>query len=343
MAPSPDQPLAPTPFVSIVVPVRNEVRNIEIVLQQCRAQTWPADRMEVLVVAAHSTDGTTELILAEVARDPRIRLLKDEGKQRSSGLNTAIREARGEVVVRLDARSRIEPDYVERCLALLQRVDAENVGGRMQAIGDSPTQKAIAIAMGHPFGVGDATFRIGQHAREVDTIYPGVFKREVFDRIGYFDDFSPVISEDSDLNYRLRRAGGRIYFDPSIVVRYVARETLGGLGRLYYRYGGAKAGFGRKHRVLTSWRQLVAPALVLMLIVSGIALPFSVIAMWLLLSTLLAWLLAASVASVHAASRAGDTVLAPRVMVAFAVMHFPWGLGFLRRMLQLRSGGFYWK
>lgn len=215
------------PFLSVVVPTRNERRSIEACLDSILATDYPADRMEVLVVDGASRDGTREVLDRYAARDRRVRRLDNPDRRTPVALNRGIAAARGEVIARMDAHTVYPSDYLPRCVAGLERHDAENVGGvwEIQPTEDTLTGRALAAVYGHPFGVGDAWYRTGVEApREVDTVPFGCWPREVFDRLGGFDERLDR-AQDLELNLRLKRAGGRVVLDPSIRSRYLARST----------------------------------------------------------------------------------------------------------------------
>jgi len=183
------------------------------------------------------------------------------------------------VILRIDARTLIPSDYIEKCVLTLLETRADNVGGvqkplvRFPAEGkpaegngkeNSPvlTQLAVGIALGHFFSMGGAQFRVGKRSGLVDTVYLGCFRKEIFERLSLFDDEAAVISEDSDMNYRIRQSGGRVYLNKDIQAYYYPRDNFKDLWRLYYRYGGAKAGNFLKHKIL-AWRQFVPPVFLL--------------------------------------------------------------------------------
>ena len=327
------------PRVSVIVPVWNERRHIEGCIARLLRQTYPSDRQEVLVVDGLSEDGTREIVsrmggTAGVA--PRIRLIDAPRRQRPAALNAGIREAGGEVIVRVDARTVISPDYVERCVRTLFESGADNVGGVQRPIATTTVQEAIGRAMSHPFGAGNAQFRIGKKSGFVDTVYLGCFRRDVFDRVGLFDEESPIVSEDSDINQRIREGGGRVYLDTDIVVHYYPRETLRGLWKLYFRYGGARAGNLLKHGNLTSWRQVVPAVFVAGLGILGVLSPVSRRAFLAFGALLGAYAMCDLAVSGFVSAAARKWRLCPWLCAAFPCMHFGWAFGFFRRLGEWR-------
>ncbi|HLW59045.1 MAG TPA: glycosyltransferase family 2 protein [bacterium] len=344
------QPPDRKPRVSVVVPVRNEVRYIEACLGRLLDQDYPRDRIEILVVDGMSQDGTRETVervRAATVRGaggeaPVIRLIDNPTRQRASALNAGIRASAGDVVVRVDARSVIPRTYVGQCVRTLLETGADNVGGVQRPLADAPMQEAIGIAMAHPFGIGNAQFRLGRKSGYVDTVYLGSFRREVFDRVGLFDDVAPVLSEDSDINQRIRERGGKIYLNIDICVHYYPRETLGDLCRLYFRYGGARAGNLIKHGKLTSWRQAVPPAFLAAVVTLGsVALVHRTFLPG--FGVLLAGYGACDLAvSGYLAGNRRRWHLWPRLAAVFPCVHISWALGFFRRFCERSRTGRFW-
>lgn len=327
------------PFVSVVIPMRNEARHIGRCLDAVLAQTYPADRMEVVVVDGDSTDGSGEQVRTVATRDGRVRLVMNPRRTTPSSLNAGIAAARGEVIVRVDAHTTIAPDYVRRCVDALRRTGAQNVGGCMRPVGETPAGKAIAIATTSRFGVGNARFHYATEPGYVDTVYMGAWPRGVLDALGGFDERF-VTNQDNELNFRILQSGGRIYLDPSIESRYVTRPSLRALARQYYRYGFGKARVLRKHGRLPSLRQVVAPILVASL---GGALALAALrpALWPLSAVVGgSYALANLGVSTRLAARHGWRHL-PRLPIVFATIHLVWGLGFLAGLaLMARDRGF---
>lgn len=335
-------PQAVLPTVSVIVVVRNEAGHIRECLERILSQDYPPDRMEVLVVDGMSDDGTREIVKALDGGPASLRVLPNPRLGRAQGLNVGVQAARGEIIARIDARTVVGKEYLRHCVTALQQSGADNVGGVQRALSSIPMQEAIGSAMAHPFGVGDAQFRLGRRSGFVDTVYPGCFRREVFDRVGLFDEDAPVISEDSDLNFRLRRAGGRVYLDTGIVVHYTPRETLADLWHLYFRYGGARAGNVIKHRTLSSWRPLAPVALVTALVGLSIASVGDRGALSWLVGVAGAYLITDTAVSAALAWPSRSLPLFARLLIVFPCMHLAYGLGFWRRLLQRPPPEAHW-
>lgn len=317
-------------FVSIVIPTRNAASLLPACLERINAQDYPHHLMEIIVADGCSSDTSQQAAESFRLNTIRFQFLKLEKPGRAYGLNQAIRLARGDAICRLDVRTRIDPAYVRMCVETLLATGASNVGGLQVPLGSGLVQTAIGMAMAHSFGVGNAKFRIARQSGFVDSVYLGFFRRQIFDEVGLFDESSILLSEDSDMNERIRRSGRTVYLNVAIRAAYEPRETLRDQCLLYFRYGGARAGNLRKHRQLTSIRQLAAPMFVLLFIslpIAGIAWKGFLVAWAILVSTYLTFDLLASVQLCLRRKRLAPIVVLPLV---FPCMHFCWAFGFFR-------------
>jgi succinoglycan biosynthesis protein ExoA len=329
-------------FVSVILPVRNEDANIQRILEQIFDQDYPQHRLEVIVVDGQSEDRTADFAssFSSSNRAPVVMRLSERG--RAQGLNRGIQAAKGEVIVRVDARTFISKDYISRCVETLIRTGADNVGGIQKPISESLCQEAVGLSMCHPFGVGNAQFRLGRRSGFVDSVYLGCFRREIFNRVGLFDEQAAVISEDSDMNQRIRAAGGTVYLNTEIEAYFYPRETFGGFWNLYYRYGGARVGNLMKHRSLTSWRQMVPPVFLLAVLSSAVLTLLDYRFVYLLGAILALYMTVSVFFSNVIAFRKRKLVLVPLLMCSFACMHFGYAHGFWKRLLIPEKAGRYW-
>jgi succinoglycan biosynthesis protein ExoA len=251
------------PFVTIAIPCLDEVRFIGPCLRSVLAQDYPADRFEVLVADGGSTDGTVDALARIAAEDPRVVPLANPDRIQAAAMNVMIRRARGDVVVRMDVHCEYAPDYVRRCIEVLERTGADNVGGaqRARALPGNAFQAALCAALDSRLGVGGS--HRSEHAEGwVDTVFLGAFRRGVFERVGLYDP-GAVTNEDAELNQRIHAAGGRVYLSREVVVHYYPRPTFRALAKQYFRYGRGRARTLLKHRRLGSIRPLLPTALVL--------------------------------------------------------------------------------
>jgi glycosyltransferase involved in cell wall biosynthesis len=327
---------AAAPQVTIVVPCRNEERYLVECLDSILACDYPADRLEVLVVDGMSDDGTRAMLGEYAARHPIVRMIDNPRRITPVALNLAIRAARGDIIVRMDAHVVYPKNYVSRLVAALDEFGADNVGAVLKTLPANQTAmgKAIAIGMSHPFGVGTSYFRIGtDQPRWVDTIAFFCIRRATFDRVGMFDE-ELIRHQDGEFNARLIKAGGRILLIPDVVSYYYARATLRQVGRMFYQYGYFKPLVAKKLGRFMTVRQLIPPGFVLGLLATGLA-----ALLW-----KPAFLLFALVAGSYLAVVLGSAVQTalkegPAVGLALAavlpVIHVSYGTGFWRRVVEL--------
>lgn len=321
--------------VSIVIPCYNEEARIGGLLEAIVGQDFPAEDMEIVVADGISTDRTREVVEEFSARHPGLllRLILNQKQSIPSAVNAAVAEASGEIIVRLDGHSRPYPDYVARCVADLAAGLGDSIGGvwEIRPGADGSIAAAIAAAAAHPLGVGDALYRHASKAACVDTVPFGAFSRDLFERLGGFDE-TLLTNEDYEFNARIRRSGGRIWLDPQIRSIYYARETLGALARQYWRYGFWKYRMLRRYPSTLRWRQALPPVFVLSLVLGAL---FSWVPVmgYLLLAEVVFYLIALLAAGILAALRNRRPSLAVGLPLAIACMHIPWGAGFLWSMI----------
>jgi len=263
------------------------------------------------------------------AKHSNLRLVDNPGKIVPTGLNAAIPQARGEIIIRVDGHTIVTPEYVRECVAALQRSGADNVGGRMDAVSEGPFGQAVALATSSPFGVGGARFHYSDQEEWVDTVYMGAWPREVFNRIGLFDE-EQVRNQDDEFNYRLLSRGGRILLSPKIKSSYYNRSTLRSLWRQYFQYGYWKVRVMQKHPQQMRPRQFAPAIFVTVLLSSLVAAPVSSAGRLVFGSVAGTYLIANSAASISTlAAKKGGWRLLPLLPVAFATLHLSYGSGFL--------------
>lgn len=321
---------ADRPRVTLIVPVRNEAAHIEACLAALTAQDYPADRLEIIVADGASDDATASLVEVAARGDARIRLIPNPARQMAAGLNAGIAEATGELIGVISGHSIVEPDYVSRVVANLERTGAWSTGGAIVRTAETSMQRAIAAATGSPIGVGDARHNYGSQAGWTESVFPGTWPRHVFERVGAFDP-RMTFNEDNELSLRIRKAGGRIWYDPEVRVRYVPRGSLRGLFTQYRRYARGRVRVFRKHGAGLGWRHAVPPLLLGWVVVGGavtLAWPPAGGA-W--MSGIGAYLLAVAVGSAMAARDANVALVA----LATMTMHVAYGIGILQGLVDL--------
>ena len=313
--------------VSILMPVRNEGRFLRHSLAAVLGQDYPKDHLEILVLDGMSTDETRAIIRHYRADHPHVRLLNNPGHIVPTGLNIGLREAKGDIIIRVDGHTRIAPNYVSACVQALKETGADNVGGLMRGVASTPFGEAVVLATSSPFGVGNARFHYAETQEVVDTVYLGAWPREVFTRIGGFDE-EMVRNQDDEFNYRLRAAGGTIVLTPTIQSHYQVRSTPRGLWRQYFQYGTWKVRVLQKHPRQMRARQFVPPLFVATLLVTALLAPVSQVARVVLAATGALYLLANGTASLRSA-RHTPWRARLRLPLAFALLHLAYGAGFL--------------
>ncbi len=327
------------PWVSVLLPVRNEARFIERCLGAVFAQNYPPGRVEVLVIDGRSTDDTCERARGVAARCGRPVTVLDNPKLTApAALNVGLRHARGEVIIRVDGHCEVGPNYLASATRHLAETDASAVGGVLETVTESASADAIAVAMSSRFGVGGSPFRTRTRepaagpstgpAREVDTVAFPAYRRSAIERAGAFDE-ELVRNQDDEYSYRLRRLGGRILLVPDMPARYFSRAKLTGLARQYFQYGMWKVRVLQKHPRQMKARQFAPPICLALGISASAGAAFgSAIATSALVA--LAGLYAAAnlAATLFEGGRHGARHLA-RLPVVFVTLHCAYGLGFL--------------
>jgi glycosyltransferase involved in cell wall biosynthesis len=320
------------PFVSIIIPCYNEEATIRKLLDALHTQTYPLAKMEVVISDGFSTDKTREVIAAfqQEHADMSVRVVNNAARTIPSGLNQAIRESRGGLIVRLDAHSMPIPEYVERCVAAHEAGKGDNVGGvwEIHPGADTWMAESISFAAAHPLGAGDALYRVGAQEGAVDTVPFGSFRRELVERIGVFDE-TLLANEDYEFNTRIREAGGMVWLDPSIRSIYFSRSTLGALALQYWRYGFWKFKMLKRYPHTLRWRQALPPLFILSLLV------LIVLSLWwgfsrtLLSLQLFVYVGVLGAAGIRLALVKQKGFLFWGLPLAISTMHMAWGLGFL--------------
>ena len=322
--------------VSVVIPCYNEERFIGKALEQL-ADQFESDRYEIIVVDGMSDDGTRAVIEDFRNRHPglRVRVVDNAARNIPTALNLGIAAAEGSIIARMDAHAVPSPGYIRRCVEVLREGTAGVVG--MPCVvrpgDDTVVAHAIAAAVSHPFGIGDAKYRLGAGgpAQEaVDTVAFACFRSSLGKELGGFNE-SLLTNEDYDFNYRVRQSGRKVMLDRSGYCEYFARRTLKDLASQYWRYGGWKAIMLRLHPQSIKLRHTVAPVFVLTLVSLTVAALIWRPAAWLLLLVVGLYLTVAFAASLSTTVRSekrnlGFLLVMPLV---FLTIHLMWGTSFL--------------
>lgn len=325
-------------MISVICPIYNEERRIEACIQSIVNQDYPHDEMEVLFVDGMSTDRTRDIVMEYGRQYPFIRLLDNPMHTAPVALNTGIRAAQGDIIVRLDAHSKYPADYFSVLVNKLRNSDADNVGGVCNTLPAKETSvcRAIAHAMSSSFGMGNSHFRVGaEHEMWVDTVPFGCFHRAIFDKIGYFDE-ELVRNQDDELNGRIIQNGGKILLLPQVVVDYFARDSISKTAKMFYQYGLFKPLVNKKLQKPTTLRQFFPPLFLAGLVVGGLLSLFSSAIMWIYTSVLILYILIGLLAGVRCTRRLPDILWMP---VIFASIHCSYGFGYWEGIVKVLMHG----
>ncbi|HEX4143248.1 MAG TPA: glycosyltransferase family 2 protein [Pirellulales bacterium] len=247
------------PFVSVVLPIRNEGPFIGLCLDRLLGQDYPRDLMEIIVADGMSDDHTRAVLAEYHARYPFIQVVDNPKRIVAPGLNIAIARARGELIVRLDGHCEVASDFVSQAVRLMhEHPECWSAGGPIVHAGTNRFGEAVAVVMSHPLGVGLATHRFPNYEGYAEGAQFPTFRKWIFQRIGNFDE-QLVRTEDDEFNYRITQAGGKIFISPRVRYVYYVRDRLGKLFRQYFQYSFWRIPVIRKHKKPTTPRQLVPP------------------------------------------------------------------------------------
>jgi glycosyltransferase involved in cell wall biosynthesis len=318
------------PAVSVIIPVLNEERFLKQSVQAILNQNY-LGQLEIILALGPSKD-QTNVIAQELAKDQRIKLVENPSGRTAAALNNAIKNSNFDIIVRLDGHAIVDSNYIKNAVKTLVESGADNVGGLMKAEGTNAFEKSVAAAMTSKFGVGNAPFHVGGKSGEVDTVYLGTFRKSALERVGYFDE-SFIRAQDWEMNYRIRKTGGKIWFNPDLVVSYRPRKNLLQLAKQYFEYGQWRKQVTKTYPETVSMRYLAPPITVSGLIAGIIMVLFSKILdiNWLQIGWLapLVYLTVILLAFLSIGSKIG---LLSRLylLLVLPTMHLSWGVGFLK-------------
>ncbi len=309
------------PGVSVVLPILNEERFLADAISAILAQEYPGE-LEVILALGPSKDRTDEIAGKLHEMDPRVVLVSNPTGKTAAGLNAAIAAAKFEIICRIDGHAEISKSYIRDAVEIMQGSDAVNVGGIMAAVGKNSFENAVARAMRSPIGVGGARFHVGGSAGPADTVYLGVFKKSALHAAGGYDERF-IRAQDWELNFRLREAGGVIWFDPRLAVIYRPRPNLRALAKQYFEYGRWRRAVSRHHKGTVNYRYLAPPLATLAIALSIIT---GLLVHPLLLFPALSYASAILFASLLIGKSWSERVILPAVLTT---MHISWGIGFI--------------
>jgi glycosyltransferase involved in cell wall biosynthesis len=309
------------PAVSVVLPVLNEELHLANAVQSILSQDY-AGTLEIILALGPSKDKTNEIAERLALADKRILLVNNPSGRTAAGLNLALNKSSNPVIVRVDAHAEIQQNYISLAIEIMKSSGAVNVGGIMGAQGVSTFEKTVARAMRSPLGVGASRFHTGGDSGYVDTVYLGVFIRAAVIAVGGFDERF-IRAQDWELNFRLRQAGGKIFFDPRLHVTYRPRSTVRALAKQYFEYGRWRRVVSRRHKGTINYRYL-APPFSLIAASLSIILAVALNALFIIPAAVYGIFLIS--ASLLTGKGIIEKILLPLVLFT---MQMSWGLGFL--------------
>jgi len=317
-----------SPFITVIMPIRNEADFIERAVRSILDNDYPAERMEILAVDGMSDDGTREIVTRLSVADSRVKMLDNPRRITPAAMNIGIKAARGDLFIRIDGHTEIPPDFIAASIRCLhEHPEAWIAGGYIKTVADSYTGRAIASAMCSPIGVGNSRFRLGDYEGWVDTLAFGTHRMWIVDKVGYFDE-ELVRNQDDEFNLRIILAGGKIWMSKAVQSTYFSRGSLGKLWKQYFQYGFWRIRTLQKHKKPASFRQLVPLIFVLSLLLPGLA-GFLWKPLWILLAIEVALYVLGLLVGALDVGRKSGWKYAPLAPAVFAILHSAYGLGCL--------------
>ncbi len=307
--------------ISVVLPILNEERDLRESVSAILAQNY-SGAFEVILALGPSTDRTNEIAKELAAGDSRVVLVDNPTGRTANGLNAAIASAKHPIISRIDGHAEISPTYLADATELLNKTGAVNVGGIMAAVGKTKFEKAVATAMRSVLGVGSSRFHTGGVAGRADTVYLGTFKKSALLEAGGYDERF-IRAQDWELNFRLRKNGGIIWFDPSLIVTYRPRSTLKALAKQYFQYGTWRRAVSRSHKGSVNLRYLAPPTALLINTVSVI---LGLVVSPILFIPIATYLILIILGSLILGRTLVEKFILPVVLIT---MHMVWGAGYL--------------
>ncbi len=323
-------------MLSVICPIYNEESRIEECILSILAQDYPKEDLEVLFVDGQSSDRTRDIIANYMLNYSFIKLLDNPKRIAPAALNIGIRASSGDIIMRLDAHAKYPANYFSLLVSKLKESGADNVGGvcRTLPAKDTSVCRAIAHAMSSPFGMGNSYFRIGSdHEMWVDTVPFGCFKRDIFDKIGLFDE-ELVRNQDDEFNGRIIKNGGRILLLPEVVVDYFARDSLTKTAKMFFQYGLFKPLVNHKLQKPTTLRQFIPPLFFAGLIAGGLLSVFSKTILWIFVSVIVLYVLCCFVFGRNRERVWPDVLWMP---FTFSAIHLSYGCGYWVGILKMIS------
>ena len=309
-------------MLSVIVPIYQEEKYISKCIDSMLSQDYPKDDLEIILVDGMSKDRTREIVATYTAKYPFIRMIDNPERIAPCAMNRGIKEAKGDVIMRLDAHATYEKNYFSLLVEKLNELPgAENVGALCNTlpVNDSITAQSIAAVLSSSFGMGNSHFRVGADKEmEVDTVPFGCFHRSIFDKVGLYDE-ELVRNQDDELNARIIKAGGKIYLIPQLVCEYYARDTAKKVYKMFYQYGVFKPLVNKKLGSPATVRQFFPLFFMLGLLVGPVVCLFLPVLWWAYFAVIMLWFILATSFSLK------DSKYLKRILIQnwiYFVVHF---------------------
>lgn len=320
-----------TPTITVIIPTYNEEKYIKFCIDSVISQDYPIDSLEVLIIDGLSEDKTREVIFSYLAKHHNIKLIDNPDRIVPIALNIGIKISKGDVIIRLDGHCIYPKNYLSVLVKNLYALNADNVGGVWNTLParNNSLCRAIAVASSHKFGVGNSKHKIGAtEIIETDTVPFGCYRREIFDKIGLFDE-DLIRNQDDEFNARIIKNGGKIFIIPTLVIDYIARDSINKMSKMYYQYGLFKPLVNRKLGHPATIRQFFPPAFVIGLFIGAIFSCFSKMAMLLYICLLVIYFLIAIFFACNLAIENKDWKLIYNLPFVFLTIHLSYGFGYI--------------
>lgn len=333
-------------FVSVIIPCKNEAKYIGQCLDSIIDNDYPKDLFEILVIDGMSCDDSRAIVENYAKQNPCIRLLENHKKITPSAFNIGVRHARGEIIAIMSAHAKYDERYISNCVKHLNQYNADNVGGIMKTLPQTSGifGKAVTLCLSHNFGVGNSFFRVHtDKARWVDTVFGGCYRRDIFGKIGFFNE-NLTHSQDIEFNRRLKKAGGRTLLAPDIIANYYARTDFVSFCKHNFRNGmWAVLPFIYSDVIPVSLRHLVPLTFVIGLFISAIMAVFLQWSLWCFTGICGTYALANLIASLQVALREKDIRYMMAMPIAFSTLHVLYGLGSVWGIFKMMGKAEFWR
>ena len=325
-------------FITSIIVVRNEEDYIEICLRSLIEQDYPNSKYEIIIVDGDSDDKTLDLINKTIQQYdkhnlPNIRIMNNPKRNLASGWNIAIQNAVGEYTVRIDAHSKANKDFISKSMETMQNVkDACCVGGLLTTKSLTPTGETISKVLSSPFGIGNSKFRYSSKAQYTDTVAFGLYRKSIFEKVGYFDE-TLARNQDNNMHARIRNSGGKFYFNPDIKCVYYSRDSCKKMIKQAYLNGKWNIITAKINRSAVSIRHLVPLAFVISLILLISLSLINKYFIYLLFLELIAYVLCAII---FALKKTRNLIEVIKMIVLYFSLHISYGIGSLSSILKVK-------